>query len=485
MAFAARMLLLCALAFVTLGATPASGLARLLAAMRHAAGPVWSTHFISISRLSSGSKTATVSTDSQGLSFVLRRCTGELCSGTYFDGTRLYRVDSNSTALPQSNQPEPYLRSLRLVASLAFLAPTFSARGGRVEDGGTEMLGAKIYHTIFIVDRGAVPLRLYVDPQTALIRYARDVNGTDTFEYRDYRRVDGFTIPFLVLHNGRVLERYDDRTPVASAFDAPRGLEPRFAGPPRPVPTDPDRVTPVFACSIAGVAVRCLLDSGNSGVSISSELAARLGAPVVGSYEVRGLGGYSTQVVRAGRLQIGNATFPAADYVVLDDIHSYGYDVVLGADVLAATTVRLDAAAHTITFGGAAPPSPIDVPLSFEDFVPVVGVQLGSVPARLAIDTGDESNVNLAYDFYTKHPSLFKITGQRPVKGVGGASVELLGTIPAVSLGDYVTGPQIIGTTQTLKGTAFGHLGAAFLAQFLVQLDYAAGVVRLQPYRRS
>ena len=47
-------------------------------------------------------------------------------------------------------------------------------------------------------------MQLFVDPQTALVRFARDVNGDDTFEYRDYRKVDGFTLPFEIRHNGDV-----------------------------------------------------------------------------------------------------------------------------------------------------------------------------------------------------------------------------------------------------------------------------------------
>ncbi|MBV8374892.1 MAG: aspartyl protease family protein [Candidatus Eremiobacteraeota bacterium] len=442
---------------------------------------MWSTHFVSVSRISFNGSAAIVSTESFGVPFVVRRCVGELCDGSYFDGTRLYTVDVNDAALPQSEESEPYLRSLRLIASLAFLSPGFARGGGRIEDGGTATIGGKIFRTIFVADPQAIPVRVYVDPETWLIRYARDVNGDDTFEYRDYRHVEGYSLPFLIVHNGNVLERYDDRTPVASAFSPPHGLLARLDGEPQAVATDPAHITPVFPCTVAGVAVRCLLDTGNSGISISSELAAQLGAPVVGAYHVRGLGDYATQVVRAGPLRIGNATFGDAYYVVLDDIHSYGYDVVIGADVLASTNVALDPISHTIRFGARPQASQITVPLSFENFVPVVHVVLNNVDARLAVDTGDESNINLAHEFYAKHSSLFAITYRRDVRGVGGSSVELLGSIPQVKLGGYTTGPQIIGTTQTLKGTAFGHLGAAFLQQFDVQLDYMAGEIHLAP----
>jgi hypothetical protein len=483
MGFAARLALLFALAATTLGAAgaPAGDFASFLARMRVASGPTWRAHFVSISRVNLDGNAAVVSTDSQGVPFALRRCSGELCQGTFFDGSRLYLLDMNGTALPQSGDPEPYLRALRLVASMSFLSPDFTSGGGRLRDGGPVTFAAKRFRLLYIADAQSIGLRLYVDPSTALVQYARDLAGDDTFEYRDYRKVDDFTVPFEVRHNGAVLERYDDRTPVGSPFHPPHGPVPTFDGAPRAIATDESHVTPIVHCRLGGVDVKCLIDSGNSGFSVSSELAARLDAPVVGSIDVRGLGGYSTQVVRAGPLQVGNATYAPAYYLVLNDLSKYGYDVVLGADFLASTNLELNYATHDVRLAAGAAPDAITVPLSFENFVPVVSVQLGTLDAKLAVDTGDESSINLAYDFYNKHPTLFTVTQKRLVAGIGGSSEELIGAIPQVTIGAYRTGPQQIGTTETLKGTAFGHLGAAFLRQFIVQLDYAAGELHLTP----
>lgn len=482
MGFAVRIGLLFALALSTLGANRNDGAASgLLQRMSAAAGPVWRTRFVSVSRLTLGHQQNVVSTDSEGLRITVRRCIGELCSGTYFDGIHLYSVNMNGTALPDTLQPEPFLRALRLVASLDFLSPSFSARGGRIASAGDASFGGKRYHTIVVAQVNAVPLRLYVDPETDLVRIARDVDGREIFEYRDYRRVGRFNLPFEVLHDGQLFERYDDRAPVSSPFAAPRGLAGALRGMPQTVATDPASVTPIVDCSVGGIAARCLIDTGNSGLSMSSELASRLGVPVVGNYQVRGLGGYQTQVVRAGPLRLGNATFPEAYYAVLGDLRRYGYDVVLGADVLAATTVELDAAAHEIRFGAPITRSRITVPVSFENFIPVVDVGLGSVQAALAVDTGDESNINLTYEFYAKHPGLFSVTQRRAVSGIGGSSIESIGEIPQVRIGDYRTGPQRIGTTQNLAATAFGHLGAAFLQQFVVQFDYASAQLHLTP----
>ncbi|HMF28159.1 MAG TPA: hypothetical protein VKE42_05270, partial [Candidatus Cybelea sp.] len=91
------------------------------------------------------------------------------------------------------------------------------------------------------------------------------------------------------------------------------------------------------------------------------------------------------------------------------------------------------------------------------------------------------SNINLTYEFYAKHPGLFSVTQRRSVSGIGGSGVELIGEISQVRIGDYRTGPQRIGMTQNLAATAFGHIGAAFLQQFVVQLDYTSAQLHLTP----
>ncbi len=126
-------------------------------------------------------------------------------------------------------------------------------------------------------DVNAVPLRLYVDPQSGLVKLARELGGRETFEYRAYRRIGAFTLPFEVLHDGQAFERYDDRTAVSSPFAPPHGPIPAFHGAPSAIPTDARAITPIVDCNIAGIAVRCLVDTGNSGLSMSSELASRLG----------------------------------------------------------------------------------------------------------------------------------------------------------------------------------------------------------------
>lgn len=478
MLFAVRVALLLAVLGTTAGAARHDDLSGLFAQMRARSGPVWRTHLISVSHIANGNDMSEVHSESLGLRFSTYECAATLCAGSYFDGERVYSININGTALPSSATPDTFLRGERTIASLAFLARDFS---GNIEDTGWETMNGERFRTFSVASGDGTPMHVYVDAATALVRYMRGDDGT-VIEYLDYRRVDGhLLLPFLVLRNGSVLERYDSRGRTSDEFTPPRGLVARFDGAPLPVKTDPSRAIPVFPCSIGTVTTNCLLDSGNSGLSISAELAQSLHAPEVGAFVVRGLGNYETRVVRAGVLRVGNASFPPANYVVLRDIHRYGYDVVLGADVLASTTVRLDPVHHTLLLNAAVPANGTKIPLIFQNFVPVVMVRLGTLGTQLALDTGDESNINLAYEFYREHPGLFDATEQRSVSGIGGTSVELIGTIPEVRIGDLSMAQQRIGATQTLRGTAFGHLGAGFLSHFDVVIDYAAQEVHFEP----
>ena len=472
-----NLALLFMLAIATTGAAPTETLPHLLERMRASGGPVWNEHLSSTSLLTVDGGPTRVRSDSSGVRFATYECERSLCDGEYFDGRRLYSININGTTLPRSDLGDMLLRAERTVASHEFLAPEFVDDGGQLSDDGMAAIDGVNYRRLLVAASGAVPMQVFVDPRTALIRYFKDVTGTATLEYRDYRRVGTLVLPFLVVRNGNVLERYESRTVAGGPFDQPDGLKPAFSGTASSIPTDPNRAIPIFACTIGGVATTCLLDTGNSGLAISNELAAQLAAPVVGEIQVRGLGRYSAHIVRGGPLVVGNATFPEANYVVLQDIHRLGYDAVLGADVLAGTRVKIDAAEHRVTFDAEAPSGAVSVPLHFLDFVPIVAVQLGNLGAQLAVDTGDESNINLSYDFYSEHRSLFSATEQRIVSGVGGSSVELIGNIPEVRIGNIALRDQRIGTTTTLESTAYGHLGAGFLEQFTVLLDYASSRV--------
>jgi hypothetical protein len=491
MKFAARAALLCVLAATTgwVSAQPAPSsaplppLSQLLTRMREVNGGLWNAHMSSTSPRTVDGVPTILDTEAQGLRYVLSQCSGRVCLGTYFDGEHLYSVNINGTALPRSAGPEPYLRALRIIGTLAFLSPAFTQNGGLIDDGGWVTFDGRRCRRIYVSESKAVPMIVYVDPQNALVAGARDVNGDATYFMRDYRRAGAFMLPYEIDKDGAPIERYKTRSIVPEPMQIPRGLEPSIGATPAGMPLDPQSVSPLGTCTIAGVEVKCLIDSGNSAMSMSLELAEQLHLPPIGMMHIAGLGDYATEVVRTGPLQMGNVRFGDANYVVLSDIHRYGYDLVLGADVLANTAVTIDYGRHALYFGGQtlADAQGTTVPLNFQNFVPVIDVRLADVPAALAVDTGDQSNINLAYDYYQQHSTLFHATKTEAVSGVGGSSDELIGEIPSVQIGTLTAENQQIGTTRSLKGTANGHLGAGFLSKYRITLDYAHKLLRFLP----
>lgn len=459
----------------------AMSLFSVVAHMRQANGDVYAAHIASTAAVTVNGQAATQQTDTQGLRFLLRRCSGAVCPGSYFDGEHLYEVTINGTALRRSALPDADMRAVRDVGELNFLSPGFTDEGGRLLDGGTVKFANCLCRRIYVSDPLATPSEVFVDPHTWMLVGAY-TSGGSVFTMHDYRRVGPYRLPFRIERDGVILEQYTTRNIVATPLQPPQGLSVQLGSRTESVPLDPASTTPDSTCTLGGITVRCMFDTGNSGMSMSLELAEQLNLNPVGVFNVSGLGNYATEVVRAGPLQIGSVRFGDAEYVVLADIHRYGYDLILGADVLAAAPVTIDYPRHTIVFGSAAssPDSP-SVDLSFENFVPVINVLLAGQPARLAVDTGDQSYVNLSDEFYGQHSSLFTPTHTENVSGVGGSSVEMIGEIPSVTVGTITTGPEPIGTTRTLRGTANGHLGAGFLSNYIVLLDYLHQRMELRP----
>ncbi len=482
MGFAARLIVLCVLACSASGAASASSSSfdDLLVRMRAANPDLLHAHIISTSRHLVDGEPATLTTHAQDLRYRQDQCSGAVCLATYFDGERLYNININGTALPRSQRADLHVRALRVLAMQAFLDPRFD---GIVYDGGMQTFQGKRMHRLFVEDRIALPLKVYVDPKTGLIAGAQSADNSETISMRDYRRVGHYTLPFEIDRNGAPLEIYLSRTASDSELPKPHGLRAEMTAASAQLPLDPQSVSPLARCELAGVSAPCLIDSGNSAMAMSVELAERLNLRPQGMLRVLGLGKYATEVVRAGPLQMGGVRFPDANYVVLSDIHRYGYDLVVGADVLAALPVTIDSKHHVVYFGANAAPadSGTAVPITFENFVPVVDVTLGPQPSALAVDTGDQSNINLAYDYYAQHEDLFTATSTKNVSGVGGESEEIIGEIGSVRIGSITAEHQQIGATKTLHGTADGHLGAGFLSNYRVELDYARAVMRLLP----
>jgi hypothetical protein len=463
-------------------AVPAPSLDELIAKARAASGAPYAYRIVSHTRESAGGHTYDVTSETQGVKYVARRCERGVCSGFYFDGEHSFNTNINDTALPTSPLVDGLQLTLRAISSYTFASPDFRANGGALTFRGAVLRGGKRCWRIGVAPSRGALLDAVLDAETGLVVGVISDERRVAFEFRDQRRVGKITIPFDISLDGKRVEKFDDRSIEPGDLNVPTGLVPTFAATSTALKfSGPGgSAVPIVPCTIGGQSVSCLLDTGNSGLSMSLELAEKLGIEPTGSFEVKGVGEYTTGIAKAPELTIGDATYPSAKYVVLHDMHAYGYDVVLGADAFARAKITIDYPARTVSLAPT-PAAGDGLPAVYADFIPVLAVRLGSLEAPLQVDTGDESTINLAYDFYQSHPAIFKTTGTTGVAGIGGGSEQITGEIASVRVGDATLTHQKIGATKALQSAAAGHLGSGFLAHFSVTFDYAHGTIALVP----
>ncbi|MEO9098050.1 MAG: retropepsin-like aspartic protease [Candidatus Baltobacteraceae bacterium] len=490
------LLLACFLPAAARAAEEPPDLARLLATVRNAGAVTRDAHVARTATVTIDDRTYRLLDDTAGDRAWTRRCDQDICEGVYFDGSRSYDVGINGTALPRTLHADPVAITMRASESGAFATSSFAAAGGSVASLGllpaaevvpkdcAHQFAATLRNLAVTAPNGAL-LHVLIDPHRGLVAAIRSNDDASTLALCDYRRVGRYRVPFQRWRDGKLVRQEQSIVLDPAAPSAPRGLDVRFEGAPSAIPMQtvrPRSNQPVVPCSLGGVGVACLIDTGNSGLGISLDLVERLDLPVSGEFAIAGLGQYLTGIVQAGPLRVGAMTLGSARFVVLHDLHDLGYDVVLGADALAAARVTLDYPHRAVTF---TPHSPADaqatIPLRFASLLPIVGAQFGALDASLTIDTGDESNVDLAQPFYAAHAGLFVPSSSRSVAGIGGVGQQVLGTIPDVRIATYDVVNQPIGATDAAGSVADGRLGSGFLSHFSVIFDYANGRLGLWP----
>jgi len=166
------------------------------------------------------------------------------------------------------------------------------------------------------------------------------------------------------------------------------------------------------------------------------------------------------------------------------ETEGFEVDGIIGFEVFRRFVVRIDYGAGTMTFIDRARFDPrgagTPIPFRFYDHNPQVDGRVGSIPARLDIDTGSRSEVDLTTPF-VEHARLRELypggvtalTGW----GVGGAVRSHVVRLPALSLGPLVVaGP--VASLSASRGGSFsdanleGNVGSGLLKRFVVTFDY-------------
>ena len=463
---------------------PDGALDGLLAKARAASGAPYRFHIVSRSLEVHDGTTFEVTTETQGLKYHARSCAKDICTGFFFDGERSYETNFNDTALPLTSGVDGLQLTLRAIASYAFTDPAFRKNGGTIVERDPVSRDGQKYRRISVAARLGALLDVVIDPASGLVVGVISDEHRYAFEFGDQRKIGGkVTLPFAISLNGEKFTQYVERTIVEGPLQAPAGLVPDLSAGEATVPMQKlvrGGAQPVVACTIGGQAASCLLDTGDSGLSMSLELSEKLGIePVAGTYDVHGIGQYVTGVVRAPALTVGGAVYPAANYVVLHDLAQYGCDAILGADVFAHARITLDFGKREVQIAPSGGSDDSGIALTYENFVPVVPVSLGGATVPLQIDTGDDGTIDLAYDYYEAHQSLFTPSGETAVNGIGGNSEGVSGTIPHVRIAAFDVARQRIGATKKISYN--GHVGTGLLDHFVVTFDYRRGLLELVP----
>lgn len=459
MRFAVRGLLLLGLLPAAAAMQP-SPLDAVLARMRHADPGLWSGRIIGTPRSTPG---LALSTQERGYRFALRQCAGGLCNGTYFDGTSLAHVTLNGTTVYASPRNRPDLRMLNGVRTLVFLAPDFA---------GTVRLaaaGAKTA-TLEVQMPRSDPASVTVDRARGVAVRARDDRTGTVYEFSHFRKIGADLLPFDIDRDGIPLERYTKRA-VDDGNVAPSEAPALTLAPNAALSLTTPGILPIGDCRIAGIKTRCLLDTGNTGLAMSVQLANALDIRPIGSLSVAALGRYGTTVVRAGPLQAGGLTLGTATYALLPGIHRLGYDIVIGADVLARVPFEIDERQRTVRFG------PMEThgettPFRVPALVPEVAAIVDGIPATLAVDTGDEAAVNVSPAFYQAHRGILTGPQGAEISGAGSSTAATSGVLSSLTIaGSRFTNVPAL-ETPLLSSPPDGDIGSGLLWRYAVYVDY-------------
>ncbi|MGH7728426.1 MAG: aspartyl protease family protein [Vulcanimicrobiaceae bacterium] len=492
MRFAAALLLVFSLAladtaFASAATRAPAALAALLARIRAADGGAGAEHLVA--QLATRDPRERVTLELDGLAFASTRCLGSLCTGSFAQGPRAWTVDPNGDAFPLEASVDPLQATLRALIAGAFAEPAFTQAGGSVAfEGSAEESAAAPDEVLRVTAPGGEPLDALVDPRSGVLLSAREAGpGGQTLRFFDRRAfAGGGVVPFALDADGVPLVRLTKVERAAQPLTMPAGIVPSFADGAVRLPLVAESSgLPVVDCALGGIAIRCLLDTGNSGLAIGLQLAERLGLePLSSAYEIAGVGRYATGVVRAPALSLGSVTEPPSLYIVLDDLGDVGFDVILGADAFAHATVTLDQASGYVTLAPQDAPLPANgtaIPLAFRDEVPVVSAALGALGASLLIDSGDQATVDLGAPYLARHPGIVTQSGTATVAGTGGSHPAILGTVARLQLGPLAFDdlPAIVAVSDAPTGE--GHLGDGFLRRFRAIFAYARSRLVLVP----
>ena len=424
---------------------------------------------------------------------------GPRAENTLRIGDRVWYADENRDVREYTGLLLRRARTQRFIESGDFAqAPDRCAYRGRTSVEGRPAYAVDVAaidgetETVYLDARTFLPDRVAYD----------DDDGRTTIDFFEWRDVAGRRYPYrTVMSDG---DRAFDTTELTTSIDPDAPIDPARFAPlisRRIEMTAPETIGLISReghlyapVRIAGKPYLFLLDSGAQSVVIDARVASAAGLSPVGALEASG-------AARTGGLRL--ATLPVlevgtnarmSDLVVstLDlgaaTEGALRIDGILGYPFFASSTVRVDPAQRSMTFGPPGSLAPLGERLALETDrgVPEANLRLNaSVDGRFLIDTGNAGEVLLYKRFVDKHGGIvpFSSTGRHSF-GIGGSAASYRSSLDELSIGDtalYNAETDVMLATHGAFADRFdaGNVGLGVLRNFVVTFDESSDALYL------
>lgn len=349
-------------------------------------------------------------------------------------------------------------------------------------------------------------LELWFDATTHLLdRTVRTMPiSVQTVRYRDYRAVAGLRVPFTIESHDAASDSVEtmrvDRWSLVKQLESAA-----FAAPTPPDDTTLDGETtvpmelsgfPTVEARLNGRSFHFILDTGGHNI-LTPAAAEALGVRPVGAGSSGGAGSgqLAQQYVRIDKLEIGAATMRDQHFYVLP--LQYGtvergtrepLAGLLGLELFERFAMRMDYPAKTLTLrklaGFRYQGKGTAVPISFDDDMPLIEGRINGIPGLIALDTGNSGTTVVQQVWARRHGLAERLKrGVETVSfGAGGASTNWASRIDSLEIGGVVLPKPYARYAEDSAGafssrTEAANIGTDALANFVLDIDYARGVI--------
>ncbi len=419
---------------------------------------------------------------------------------TLRNGARFWYDDANGNARELTGSLARRARTEHFIDS-----GEFALRPDRCLLRGRSVIAERPTYVLDVAAEGGETETLYVDTRTSLparIAYEED-DGRATVDFGDWRSVSGRRYPFRsVISDG---DHAYDTQQITTAIDVGAPIDPATFAPfaartiemsaPETVALsvrDGHLYAPV---TIAGHAYQFLVDTGAQSILVDRTVAMQLGLSTSGTFEASGAartGGL--KLAKLPELRVGNRGLLTNVVVTTLDLATssagaFHADGILGYPFFAASLVRIDFAAHTMTFAPPAgsPSTGEALALDVDRGLPEVRLSVsGMLRAPFVIDTGNAAQLLLYSPFERRHRGLVPYSAVRHNSyGIGGATSSYRSVLDQLDFGSislYHVDTDVMLATRGAFADRFdaGNVGLGVLQNFILTFDEAHAMLYIE-----